>query len=78
MLKFIFAGIDFGSFHFAPAIRSKNGFINIENNKKTDTGLPGKQIIGLSFMKPKPSGLPGFIAIFQKISIPIFYRTLIM
>ena len=43
--------------------------------KKTDTGFPGRQITGLLFTTPKARGLPGFIAIFQKIIFRIFFNT---
>ena len=42
---------------------------------KEDTGLPGRPKIGVSPIRPKARGLPGFMATFQNsISCPIFFR----
>ena len=42
---------------------------------KEETGLPGSPNMGVSPIRPKARGFPGFMATFQKsISCPIFFR----
>ena len=76
ILNLTIPGMDLGSFQFDPANLYKNGLTSIANKRNTETGLPGKQIIALFFINPNPNGLPGLMAIFQNLSIPIFFIVL--